>query len=104
MKNVLIASEGETTRRPICLQCVKRIRNRINSVSNTNGNGNGSGLRNSNSNTQCIICLEKPKTTVLMPCKHQCCCANCSKEVFNTSKMCPFCRTQITEIINVFIV
>lgn len=40
----------------------------------------------------CCICMEKPKNQVFLPCKHMCCCYNCSQSVSRVQKTCPICR------------
>lgn len=42
----------------------------------------------------CCVCMELPKNTLLMPCKHLCVCSTCN---VNT---CPLCRTVITNKID----
>ena len=66
----------------------------------------------------CIICRSRPRSVVLMPCKHLCCCPSCSKALLNggawepdeqqtktfpeTKAQCPVCRDTIKDIVNVF--
>ena len=51
---------------------------------------------------ECVICLNNPKDTVMMPCKHMCCCSSCYRK--NKSKLsnCPICRKAIKTILTVF--
>ena len=44
-----------------------------------------------NNNIKCVICLENYKCMLLMPCKHVCCCEQCSKDI----NQCPLCRKNI---------
>lgn len=48
----------------------------------------------------CVICLEDPKTVLLLPCSHLCVCSNCSEraELVN----CPLCRNTIDSMIKTF--
>lgn len=46
--------------------------------------------------TDCAICYDKPKESVLYPCGHFYTCESCSSKI----KTCPICRTVITNIIN----
>ena len=48
----------------------------------------------------CVICLEAPKTVLLLPCSHLCVCSNCSEraELVN----CPLCRNDIESMIKTF--
>jgi len=64
----------------------------------------------------CCICLEAPKTVLLMPCRHLCVCSVCSegppesphRHVRGANskqrmiKTCPVCRAAVTECLNVF--
>ncbi len=52
-----------------------------------------------NDELQCCICLDEPKTIVLMPCKHMCMCEACAFVV----DICPMCRKKIKNRISVFI-
>ena len=45
--------------------------------------------------TQCVICREKERSILFLPCKHCICCEECSNTLY-TDK-CPTCRTDITE-------
>ena len=47
----------------------------------------------------CVVCLAAPPSTVLLPCRHLCCCLTCS----NTAGMtkCPICRSHIRQRIEV---
>jgi hypothetical protein len=40
---------------------------------------------------ECVVCLEEPKTLVMVPCGHYCLCAACKKKI----PKCPLCRTDI---------
>jgi len=48
----------------------------------------------------CVICKEKAKCVLLMPCRHLCVCKECGYH--NSLVQCPLCRKTITERINVF--
>jgi|LakMenEpi03Aug12_release.lakeMendotaPanAssembly.Ray.scaffolds.fasta_scaffold205335_1 hypothetical protein len=41
---------------------------------------------------ECVVCLEDPKTLVMVPCGHYCLCATCKTKIFK----CPLCRQAIT--------
>ena len=55
----------------------------------------------SNLNRLCIICQDREKSVVLMPCRHMCLCAECSNH--STINSCPKCRTVIARKICVFV-
>ena len=57
--------------------------------------------RNNNTNvTQetCVVCLENPRGTVLIPCGHVCMCLVCSDGI----TQCPVCRTEVNRIIKTY--
>ena len=41
--------------------------------------------------SQCVVCLEAPRTTALFPCKHMHMCANCAVQC----NSCPICRSTV---------
>ena len=41
---------------------------------------------------ECVVCLEEPKTLVMVPCGHYCLCVTCKPKIFK----CPLCRQAIT--------
>lgn len=45
----------------------------------------------------CIICLDKLKDTLFLPCKHLVCCSECSDKIFknDNNKKCPVCTANI---------
>lgn len=49
----------------------------------------------------CTICFEKAKNAVLLDCGHGGVCYNCSIDVYVTSGHCPFCRSEISQIVTV---
>ena len=54
---------------------------------------------NNNDDMKCVICLEKNKCYVFLPCKHACCCEECSKNL----KQCPVCRNNIESSFKIFL-
>mmetsp|Transcript_22094 Transcript_22094/g.68004 ORF Transcript_22094/g.68004 Transcript_22094/m.68004 type:complete len:212 (-) Transcript_22094:560-1195(-) len=49
----------------------------------------------------CTICFEKAKNAVLLGCGHGGMCYSCSVDVCVTSGHCPFCRSEISQIVTV---
>lgn len=47
----------------------------------------------------CVVCLEAPRTILLMPCRHVCCCKDCAERL----DRCPMCRTETTSLAEVFL-
>lgn len=48
----------------------------------------------------CVICQEREKSVVLLPCRHLCLCDTCS--LHDALDMCPLCREPIAHKISVF--
>jgi len=52
---------------------------------------------------KCIICFEKRRDSVFLPCKHLNCCHECSEELLaRRQRKCPTCRAKATKVIKVF--
>ena len=54
----------------------------------------------------CVVCMEREKSVVLMPCKHLCICKWCVDQLIAQSgrkkAMCPVCRELIKDTIKPF--
>ncbi|CAK84521.1 unnamed protein product (macronuclear) [Paramecium tetraurelia] len=46
----------------------------------------------------CIICVERERDCLILPCKHNATCLKCSKSL----ALCPFCRVKIQETIRIY--
>ena len=44
---------------------------------------------------ECVICMAEPRTTVLIPCRHLCLCADCAQALRQQTHKCPICRSGI---------
>ena len=54
--------------------------------------------------SECVVCMDKPRTHSFVPCGHRCVCAECSALVMQTSPMlCPCCRAPARESIQTFL-
>eukprot|EP00817_Percolomonadidae_sp_ATCC50343_P005167 CAMPEP_0117418324 /NCGR_PEP_ID=MMETSP0758-20121206/131_1 /TAXON_ID=63605 /ORGANISM="Percolomonas cosmopolitus, Strain AE-1 (ATCC 50343)" /LENGTH=198 /DNA_ID=CAMNT_0005198765 /DNA_START=679 /DNA_END=1275 /DNA_ORIENTATION=+ len=54
------------------------------------------------SSCQCCICMENEKTELFMPCRHLCCCKECTMTIQAKQKnACPICRQTIEQVISV---
>jgi hypothetical protein len=51
------------------------------------------------SSEECIICMSNTKDTVFATCGHYMCCGDCCKRIFQTTKKCPVCRSEIIAIV-----
>jgi hypothetical protein len=48
-------------------------------------------------NSACVVCLDKDRTRVLIPCRHFALCATCCDSLH--PRICPICRLQVTDSI-----
>ncbi|EGR33735.1 hypothetical protein IMG5_041730 [Ichthyophthirius multifiliis] len=46
----------------------------------------------------CVICCENERNVVFIPCRHNCTCIQCSKNI----QECPICRTQIRDTVQIY--
>ena len=49
----------------------------------------------------CVVCCEKEKSELLLPCKHLCVCEDCAQD--RRLKQCPLCRMEIEETVSIFL-
>lgn len=49
---------------------------------------------------ECMICLDKPASTLVLPCEHRVVCDDCSRGLRNTpdNTICVRCRRRITHV------
>eukprot|EP00854_Cymbomonas_tetramitiformis_P011297 gene11297-13347_t len=46
----------------------------------------------------CVVCYERRKNTVFLPCKHMCTCAECTAQLAQSEGfLCPVCRVRVTD-------
>lgn len=50
----------------------------------------------------CVVCLERERCRLFMPCSHFLCCKECSEMLRNLNNECPYCRGTISSVENVF--
>jgi len=48
--------------------------------------------------TQCNVCLDRPRETVLQPCGHVCLCLQCADRIRRGENQCPVCRSRIEKV------
>jgi Zinc finger, C3HC4 type (RING finger) len=46
----------------------------------------------------CVICMDKQASSILEPCHHNKCCAECIYTILKTSDKCPICRTVVQKV------
>lgn len=49
----------------------------------------------------CVVCMERPPSTSVLPCLHHVACGRCSRELEHTphARICIICRQPITEVL-----
>ncbi|CAM9694786.1 unnamed protein product, partial [Choristocarpus tenellus] len=53
--------------------------------------------------TLCCVCQDRPRSVVLLPCRHLCLCSTCADEAgAEPLRDCPLCRAVIDERLNIF--
>jgi len=45
----------------------------------------------------CCVCMERKKSVVFLPCRHQCTCEECSDQLLTSINKCPMCTWEITQ-------
>lgn len=65
-----------------------------------------SSRKNNEDRLLCVICQDKSKSVLVLPCRHLCMCESCAKVInFNAElpKICPLCRTAISRLVSVYV-
>jgi len=52
---------------------------------------------------ECVVCLEEDSSYAFIPCGHRCVCESCAKNLYETTKECPLCRSKIQQTMKIFI-
>lgn len=55
-----------------------------------------------NNETDCAICMDTVRNSVLRPCNHMITCFDCSNLLYKRSDNCPICREKIEDVIKIF--
>lgn len=57
------------------------------------------------SQQRCVICRDRQKCVLLLPCKHLCLCEECADYMFFSAQRqnCPLCRSEINNSMSVYI-
>lgn len=51
----------------------------------------------------CVICQERPKCVLTLPCRHVCLCSECCMRLYGYQRTCPICRTFIYHSVTVYL-
>lgn len=57
---------------------------------------------NSASDALCVICQERQKCVLTLPCRHICLCTECCRRLYGYQRTCPICRTFIYHSVSVY--
>lgn len=52
--------------------------------------------------TECVVCLDRPKDHVVMPCMHMCLCEECASD-FSEKSNCPICGKKVKKVVKIFV-
>ncbi|MBL6833635.1 MAG: RING-HC finger protein [Candidatus Actinomarina sp.] len=59
-------------------------------------------IKKQQQNTECVICMNSPKTHAFIPCGHRCVCKKCGESCIDNNYKCPLCRKKTTGIIKIY--
>lgn len=62
-----------------------------------------SAFFNSEANALCVVCLERKKTILVMPCRHLCLCEMCATELKRYQNVCPLCRHEYSNLLVIYL-
>ncbi|CAL4962847.1 unnamed protein product [Urochloa decumbens] len=51
----------------------------------------------------CAICLVKPRTTAVLPCRHLCLCRWCAQMLVSQTNKCPICRQPVERLLEIVV-
>lgn len=51
----------------------------------------------------CVICQERQKCVLILPCRHVCLCRDCCLRLYGYQRTCPICRTFIYHSVNIYL-
>ncbi|KAJ8730828.1 hypothetical protein PYW08_002241 [Mythimna loreyi] len=51
----------------------------------------------------CVICQERQKCVLTLPCRHVCLCTDCCRRLYGYQRTCPICRTFIYHTVTVYL-
>ena len=53
-------------------------------------------------NNTCVVCMERPSKTAIVPCGHASFCEACAKRLQSTVGKCAICRGRIQNVMNIY--
>ncbi|XP_075974480.1 uncharacterized protein LOC142975507 [Anticarsia gemmatalis] len=58
---------------------------------------------NAAADSLCVICQERQKCVLTLPCRHVCLCTDCCRRLYGYQRTCPICRTFIYHSVTVYL-
>lgn len=58
---------------------------------------------NNGADVLCVICQERQKCVLTLPCRHICLCTECCRRLYGYQRTCPICRTFIYHSVTVYL-
>ena len=52
-------------------------------------------------NGECVVCLNAPRDTMILPCRHLCLCYTCAEDVRFKSNVCLMCRQPFRALLRI---
>ena len=52
---------------------------------------------------ECVVCLDKPKDHLIMPCMHMCLCEECAQDFGDPKASCPICGKKVKKVARIFL-
>ncbi|KXS13956.1 hypothetical protein M427DRAFT_57967 [Gonapodya prolifera JEL478] len=71
-------------------------------VASGSGSGGGEGVSPARGNEHCVVCFDRPKQAVLVPCGHIALCTLCATNLHYKREKCPICRKYINQVVRTF--
>lgn len=65
------------------------------------GAGGASDMESDMGDNMCLVCMENPKDTVVLPCRHLCLCKKDAQIIRMQNNKCPICRTTVTSYLQI---
>lgn len=76
-------------------------------TSNTSCNELEREIETEKEKRKCVVCQDRKKSVLILPCKHLCLCVQCADHIARSRmagrRVCPLCRTRIKTIMNVYV-
>ncbi|EQC25412.1 hypothetical protein SDRG_16739 [Saprolegnia diclina VS20] len=60
------------------------------------------GAKRRKGKDECVVCYDRPKATVCVPCGHVAVCVQCAETLRRTTGRCPICRGEVREVVKLF--